>query len=100
MYVCIYVHVPIPSRSGRDDVGTCSKTPVDDDGDIGKCDVCVFLFNSVGARWGGSLEVDTSGTSGTSSKVFISPVICQQKKASSSGTRFTSCEQPTHASNE
>lgn len=63
MYVYIHVggtYLPIPSRSGKDDVGTCSKTPVDDDSDIGKCDMFSPVFNSIGARWGGSLEVQYS----------------------------------------
>jgi len=49
MYVHVHIggtYLPIPSRSGKDDVdtlGTCSRTPVDDDSDIGKCDNVFFL---------------------------------------------------------
>lgn len=53
MYTCIHVggtYLPIPSRSGRDDVDTLgSKTPVNDDSNIGKCDN-VFFLPCVGAR--------------------------------------------------
>lgn len=58
MYTCIHVGgtcLPIPSRSGRDDVDTLgSKTPVNDDSNIGKCDN-VFFLPCVGARWGGKV---------------------------------------------
>lgn len=58
VYICMYVHIhvggtyllPIPSRSGRDNIDTLgSKTPVNDDSNIGKCDN-VFFLPCVGAR--------------------------------------------------
>lgn len=101
MYICkVCIHVggtylPIPSRSGRDDVDTsldtCSRTPVNDDSDIGKCDMYFF---SVCWREIGRYVAWRYSTVGKSSHLAGH---LPEKKKRSSGTRFTSCEQPTHA---
>lgn len=99
-YVCMYICTctyPQSFWKRSCTFGKVVKTPVDDDSDIGKCDN-VFSFPYVGARWRGQVawKVGTSGTLGS----HLAGHLPAEKTASSSGTRFTSCEQPTHASNQ